>query len=83
MHARVDFSLLGFDQLINNASKWHYMFGGQKGVPITIRLIVGKGWGQGPTNSQSLQSWFAHIPGLKVMVPSFPSTVSSDVSSTT
>tara|TARA_A100001015_G_C15000728_1_gene718366 strand:- start:1438 stop:2181 length:744 start_codon:yes stop_codon:yes gene_type:complete len=46
------------------------MFGGQKSVPITIRLIVGRGWGQGPTHSQSLHSWFAHIPGLKVVMPS-------------
>ena len=45
----------------------------KKSVPITIRLVVGKGWGQGPTHSQSLQSWFAHIPGLKVVMPSFPS----------
>ena len=49
------------------------MFGGQNSVPITIRLIVGKGWGQGPTHSQSLQSWFAHIPGLKVVMPALPS----------
>ena len=61
-HQRVDFSLLAMDQLVNNAAKWHYMFGGQKSVPITIRLIIGRGWGQGPTHSQSLQSWFAHIP---------------------
>ena len=43
---------------------------------MVIRLIVGRGWGQGPTHSQNLQSWFAHIPGLKVMAPSFPSTCS-------
>ena len=68
MHQRFDFFLLAMDQLINNAAKWHYMNGGQKSVPITIRLIIGKGWGQGPTHSQSLQSWFAHIPGLKVVM---------------
>ena len=39
-------------------------------LPITIRLIIGRGWGQGPTHSQSLQSWFSHIPGLKVVCPS-------------
>jgi len=70
MHARVDFSLLGFDQLINNASKWHYMFGGTTKVPIVIRLIIGRGWGQGPQHSQSLESVFSHFPGLKVVVPS-------------
>ena len=73
MHQRLDFFLLAMDQLVNCAAKWHYMFGGLKSVPITIRLVVGKGWGQGPTHSQSLQSWFAHIPGLKVVMPSLPS----------
>ena len=43
-------------------------------ISSTIRLIIGRGWGQGPTHSQSLQSWFAHIPGLKVVMPSLPST---------
>ena len=72
MHQRLDFFLLAMDQLVNSAAKWHYMFGGKKSVPITIRLVVGKGWGQGPTHSQSLQSWFSHIPGLKVVMPTFP-----------
>lgn len=72
-HQRLDFFLLAMDQLVNSAAKWHYMFGGQFNVPITIRLIIGRGWGQGPTHSQNLQSWFAHIPGLKVVVPSTPS----------
>jgi pyruvate dehydrogenase E1 component beta subunit len=48
------------------------MFGGQISVPITIRLIVGRGWGQGPTHSQNLHAWFAHIPGLKVVIPTYP-----------
>jgi pyruvate dehydrogenase E1 component beta subunit len=68
-HQRLDFFLLGVDQLVNNAAKWHYMFGGHSRVPITIRLIIGQGWGQGPTHSQSLQSWFVHVPGLKVVMP--------------
>jgi acetoin:2,6-dichlorophenolindophenol oxidoreductase subunit beta len=71
-HQRLDFFLLAMDQLVNSAAKWHYMFGGQSSVPITIRLIIGRGWGQGPTHAQSLQSWFAHIPGLKVVMPTFP-----------
>lgn len=70
VHQRLDFFLLAMDQLVNGAAKWHYMFGGKTFVPITIRLIVGRGWGQGPTHSQSLQAWFAHIPGLKVVMPS-------------
>ncbi|MCB1085368.1 MAG: alpha-ketoacid dehydrogenase subunit beta [Chlamydiia bacterium] len=71
-HQRVDFFLLALDQLINNAAKWHYMFGNQMTAPIVIRLVMGRGWGQGPQHSQSLQSLFAHIPGLKVVMPSTP-----------
>ena len=70
-HQRLDFFLLAMDQLVNSAAKWHYMFGSQTSVPITIRLIIGRGWGQGPTHSQNLQSWFNHIPGLKVVMPTF------------
>jgi pyruvate/2-oxoglutarate/acetoin dehydrogenase E1 component len=71
-HQRIDFFLLAMDQLVNSAAKWHYMFGGQSSIPITIRLIIGRGWGQGPTHSQNLQAWFAHIPGLKVVMPTTP-----------
>lgn len=74
-HQRVDFFLLALDQLVNNAAKWSYMFNGKMKVPLTIRLIIGRGWGQGPTHQQSLQSWFAHIPGLKVVVPSLTDNV--------
>ena len=76
-HQRLDFFLLGLDQLINAAAKMHYMFGGQLECPITIRLIIGRGWGQGPTHSQNLHSWFAHIPGLKVVMPTFPADAKS------
>ena len=72
-HQRLDFFLLAMDQLVNGAAKWHYMYGSKLNVPITIRLIIGRGWGQGPTHSQNLQAWFAHIPGLKVVMPSTPS----------
>lgn len=71
-HQRVDFFLLALDQLINNAAKWHYMFGGESSVPMVIRLLIGRGWGQGPQHSQTLHSLFAHIPGLKVVMPSNP-----------
>jgi pyruvate/2-oxoglutarate/acetoin dehydrogenase E1 component len=71
-HQRLDFFLLALDQLVNGAAKWHYMFGSQISVPLTIRLILGRGWGQGPTHSQNLQAWFAHIPGLKVVMPTTP-----------
>lgn len=71
-HQRVDFFLLALDQLVNNAAKWHYMFGEKMHVPLVIRLIIGRGWGQGPQHSQSLQSIFAHFPGLKVVMPTTP-----------
>jgi len=71
-HQRLDFFLLAMDQLVNSAAKWHFMFGGEVAVPLTIRLVLGRGWGQGPTHSQNLQAWFAHVPGLKVVVPTFP-----------
>lgn len=70
VHQRLDFLLLAMDQLVNNAAKWHYMFGGQAKVPLVVRAIVGRGWGQGAQHSQSLQAMFAHIPGLKVAMPS-------------
>ena len=73
VHQRFDFFLLAMDQLINGAAKWRMMFGGRQSVPLTIRLIVGRGWGQGPTHSQSLHGWLAHIPGIKVVMPSHPS----------
>ena len=71
-HQRLDFFLLAMDQLVNAAAKWHYMFGSQISVPITIRLIIGRGWGQGPTHSQNLQAWFNHVPGLKIVMPTHP-----------
>src|SRR5579884_513408 len=71
-HQRLDFALLSLDQIVNQAAKWHYMFGGKTKLPLVIRMIVGRGWGQGPQHSQSLQAWFAHIPGLKVVMPATP-----------
>lgn len=71
-HQRVDFALLSLDQIINQAAKWHYMFAGQSSVPLVIRLIIGRGWGQGPQHAQSLECLFAHIPGLKVVAPTTP-----------
>ncbi|TSA57399.1 MAG: alpha-ketoacid dehydrogenase subunit beta [Methylophilaceae bacterium] len=69
VHQRIDFALLAMDQLVNNAAKWHYMFDGKTSVPLVVRVIVGRGWGQGPQHSQSLQSMFAQVPGLKVVMP--------------
>ena len=74
VHPRNDFMFLSFDNLINLAAKWRYMFNGRAGnVPIVVRAVIGKGWGQGATHSQSLQGPIAHFPGLTVVMPAFPS----------
>jgi pyruvate/2-oxoglutarate/acetoin dehydrogenase E1 component len=69
---RVEFILLALEQIINNAAKLCYLTNGEKKVKIVVRLVVGRGWGQGPTHSQSLESIFCLIPGLKVYMPVFP-----------
>ena len=71
-HQRIDFALLAMEQIVNQAANWNYMFGGQMSIPLVIRMIIGRGWGQGPQHSQSLQAWFAHVPGLKVVMPTTP-----------
>ncbi len=68
----INFSLLAFDQIVNNAAKIHYMSGGQINVPIVIRMASGAGSQLGSQHSQSLEGWYAHIPGLKVAVPYTP-----------
>lgn len=70
VHARIDFLMLTMNQLVNHAAKWPYLCGGN--VPLVVRAIIGRGWGQGAQHSQSLQALFAHIPGLKVIMPVTP-----------
>src|SRR5262245_32944724 len=73
VHPRNDFMFLAFDMMINLAAKWKYMYGGAAGsVPIVVRGVIGKGWGQGASHSQSLQSVLAHFPGLTVVMPALP-----------
>ncbi|MEM9139367.1 MAG: transketolase C-terminal domain-containing protein [Pseudomonadota bacterium] len=72
VHMRVDFAVLSLEPIVNQAAKWHYMYGGRMKAPLVIRMIIGRGWGQGPQHSQSLQAWFAHVPGLKVVMPARP-----------
>lgn len=72
VHARNDFMFLAFDQILNLAAKWKYMFGGATSVPVLFRGIVGRGWGQGATHCQSLHSVLGHFPGLHVATPAFP-----------
>ena len=74
-HIRADFGLLIFNQLINLAAKYRYMFGGLFEVPMMFRMVVGRSWGQGAQHSQSLQSLMAHIPGLVVVMPSTPQAI--------
>jgi pyruvate dehydrogenase E1 component beta subunit len=70
VHPRIDFMLLAVDQIVTHAAKWRHMFGGQSSAPVTIRGMINRGGEQGAQHSQSLHSWFAHIPGLKVVMPS-------------
>lgn len=70
IHQRVEFCLLAMEQIVNNAAKLHYVTDGKHKVPLVIRLVMGRGWGQGPQHSQSLEAMFAHFPGLKVVMPS-------------
>jgi pyruvate dehydrogenase E1 component beta subunit len=76
-HIRADFAVLAMNQLVNLAAKYRYMFGGRFAVPMLVRMIVGRSWGQGAQHSQSLQSLFAHVPGLVVVMPSSAESVLS------
>lgn len=67
-----DFLTLAMDQIVNQAAKLHYMTGGQAKVPLVIRTLMGAGRGAAAQHSQSLHAWVAHIPGLKVVMPSTP-----------
>ncbi len=67
-----DFMMVAMDQIANQAAKIRYMFGGKARVPLVLRTQEGAGRGNGPQHSQSLETWFTHIPGLKVAVPSTP-----------
>ena len=72
IHIRVDFLMLAMNQIVNMISNFRYMTGGQLKIPIVIRAIIGRGWGQSAQHSKSLHSFFAHIPGLKVIKPTTP-----------
>ena len=72
IHIRVDFLLLAMNQLVNMAAKCRYMYGGTVSVPLVIRVVVGRSWGQGPQHSQALHALFMHVPGLRVLAPTTP-----------
>jgi pyruvate/2-oxoglutarate/acetoin dehydrogenase E1 component len=70
-----DFLTLSMEQLVNQAAKHRTMSGGQVKVPLTIRTQGGAGWSPGAQHAQQLESWFVHVPGLKVVYPSTPEDV--------
>jgi pyruvate dehydrogenase E1 component beta subunit len=72
IHARADFVLLCMNQLVNMASNKSYLSGGKLSVPLVVRAVIGRSWGQGAQHSKSMHGVFAHFPGLKVVLPSTP-----------
>jgi len=72
VHPRVDFMMYAMDPVINEAANWHYMFGGKSSVPVVIWGIINRGGEQAAQHSQSIHALFAHVPGLKVVMPSTP-----------
>jgi pyruvate dehydrogenase E1 component beta subunit len=75
VHPRFDFMLYSVDPIVNWLSLWRFKCNNESNLPVTIRVIVGKGWGQGPQHSKSLHSWFAHLPGVRVAFPATASDV--------
>lgn len=71
-HNRPDFLLLTFNQLVNHASKMHWMDNGQNSVPMVVWSAIGRGWGSGPQHSQAIQGLLLTVPGLKIVMPSTP-----------
>ncbi len=72
VHIRMDFVLLAMNQIVNIAAKARYMYGGSVKVPIVVRSVIGRSWGQGAQHSQALHALFMHVPGLRVVAPSTP-----------
>jgi pyruvate dehydrogenase E1 component beta subunit len=69
IHPRIDFMLYAMDAVVNQAAKWSHMVGGQAHPGVTIRAIINRGGEQGAQHSQALHAWFAHVPGLRVVMP--------------
>ena len=68
----MDFLTISMNQLVNQAAKMHFMFGGKANVPMVIRAPAGSGTGAAAQHSQSLEAWFVHTPGIKVLAPATP-----------
>jgi acetoin:2,6-dichlorophenolindophenol oxidoreductase subunit beta len=69
VHPRMDFMLYAIDPIVNQAAKWSSMFGGQSNAGLTVRTIINRGGQQGAQHSQAIHSWFANVPGLRVVMP--------------
>lgn len=69
VHHRLDFMLYSMDAMVNWMALWRFKSNAQCSLPVVIRAIVGRGWGQGPQHSKSLHAWFAHVPGIRVAMP--------------
>ena len=72
VHPRVDFMLYAIDPIVNEAANWHYMSGGRGSVPVVFWGIINRGGEQAAQHSQSFHATYAHIPGLKVVMPATP-----------
>jgi len=72
VHQRMDFLMLCMNQLVNLAAKSRYVFGDAFCVPLVVRAIIGRSWGQGAQHSQAFHSFFMHVPGIKVLAPTTP-----------
>ncbi len=70
VHPRMDFMIYAMDAIVNQAANWSHMFGGQASPNLTVRTIINRGGEQGAQHSQALHAWFAHVPGLRVVMPS-------------
>ncbi len=71
-HPRMDFMLLAVDPIVNQAANWSYMFAGRRGAPVVIRAVINRGGEQAAQHSQALQALFAHVPGLRGVMPATP-----------
>jgi len=74
-HGRIEFAMLAFDQIFTQASRWNYMFGGDYPCPISLRICIGRQWGNGPQHTANYHSMFIQSPGLDVFIPATPEDV--------
>jgi pyruvate/2-oxoglutarate/acetoin dehydrogenase E1 component len=71
-HGRIEFALLALDQILTQASRWNYMFGGEYNCPVFLRICIGRQWGNGPQHTANYHSIFMQSPGLDIFIPATP-----------